>query len=101
MTSGLTTDPVVGYACRAIYEIDSLRAISESRVFGNRRCKPNLRPGKRLTSGFEFRSLYGGVEIDIDCGAVDDFRNLIACIIIVKYVAVQGQRAVEQAVFAA
>ena len=49
----------------------------------------------------EFRAFDGGVEIQIDRRAVDDFRYLIAFVIVVKNVSIERQRAIEQRIFGA
>ncbi len=89
-----------GRARRAIDQIDGLAAFVEGGVFPAAReieSQARCRFPIRLHLGaFDL-----GVEIQIDRGAIDDFGNLIAFVVVIESACVECERAIEQRVLGA
>ena len=82
-----------GMARRAVHQVDGVLVIVDARVFVTAG-EAEFQARQRLPCRFEFRAPDRGVEIHVDRSAVHDLRNLIALVIVVEDIGVEGQRAV-------
>ena len=82
---------------RAVHQVDGGLAIVDARVFITAR-EIEFQAGQWLPARFQFRTLNRRVEVEVDRGAIDDLRNLVALVIVIEDVAIQRQPAIEQRV---
>ncbi len=84
-------------ACRAVHQIDRTLAVVYPGVFPST-SKIEPQAGDWFVACFKLGTLHLGAKVEVDGGAIDDFRNLIILIVVIEDVAVQCQRAIEQRV---
>ena len=86
--------------CRAVDQIDGLLAIVDAGLFIAAR-EGEFEARRWLPGRFQFGAFHGGVEIQVDRGAIHDLRDLIALVIVEEDIAVECQRTVQRAVLGA